>query len=65
MNWSRKPGVTVAKLRKSGHYTDLEIDVMNDMIYKHGVTSANIKRLHAQGYKLADFPRLRPYRKAK
>ena len=65
MNWSRKPGVTVAKLRKSGHYTDLEIDVMNDMIYKHGVTSANIKRLHAQGYKLADFPRLRPYRKPK
>jgi hypothetical protein len=65
MNWSRNPSVTVAKLRKSGHYTDLEIDVMSDMIYKHGVTSANIKRLHAQGYKLKDFPRLRPYRKAK
>lgn len=65
MNWSRKPGVTVAKLRKSGHYTDLEIDVMNDMIYKHGVTSANIKRIHASGYKLKDFPRLRPYRKPK
>lgn len=65
MNWSRKPGVTVAKLRKSGHYTDLEIDIMNDMIYKHGVTSANIKRLHASGYKMKDFPRLRPYRKPK
>ena len=65
MNWSRKPGVTVAKLRKSGHYTDLEIDIMNDMIYKRGVTSANIKRIHALGYKLKDFPRLRPYRKPK
>ena len=65
MNWSRKPGVTVAKLRKSGHYTDLEIDVMNDMIYTRGVTSANIKRIHASGYKLKDFPRLRPYRKPK
>ena len=65
MNWSRRPGVTVAKLRKSGHYTDLEIDIMNDMIYKHGVTSANIKRLHASGYKMKDFPRLRPYRKPK
>ena len=65
MNWSRKPGVTVAKLRKSGHYTDLEIDVMSDMIYKRGVTSANIKRIHASGYKLKDFPRLRPYRKPK
>lgn len=65
MNWSRIPGVTVAKLRKSGHYTDLEIDVMSDMIYKRGVTSANIKRIHASGYKLKDFPRLRPYRKAK
>ena len=63
--WSRTPGPTVAKLRKLGTYTDLEINIMADMIYRKGVSSTNIKRLHAQGYKLKDFPRLRPLRKGK
>lgn len=47
------------RLIKTGKYTNLEIDVINDLLYRGRVSSTNRKRLHAQGYKLADFPRLK------
>lgn len=47
------------RLIKTGNYTNLEIDVINDLLYRGRVSKTNRRRLHAQGYKMADFPRLK------
>lgn len=47
------------KLIKTGNYSNLEIDVINDMVYRGRVSKTNRRRLKAQGFKMADFPRLK------
>ena len=59
VNWSRDRDKTAEKLRRTGNYSQLEIDIRADMIYKRGVSARNQQRLTAMGYKLSDFPILR------
>lgn len=47
------------KLIKNGGYSNLEIDVINDMVYRGKVSKTNRRRLKAQGFKMSDFPRLK------
>lgn len=47
------------KLIRTGNYSNLEIDTINDMIYRGKVSRTNRRRLRAQGFKLSDFPRLK------
>lgn len=47
------------KLIKTGNYSNLEIDVINDMVYRGKVSKTNRRRLRAQGFKMSDFPRLK------
>jgi hypothetical protein len=52
-------GRTRTSLMKSGNYAPLEIDIINDLIYRGKVSATNRKRMRAQGYKMSDFPRLK------
>lgn len=52
-------GKTRTRLMATNNYSPLEIDIINDLVYRGRVSAANRRRMRAQGFKMSDFPRLK------